>query len=115
MDLLDAYLHVPMHQAIREFLRFTIDGQVYQFRAFPFRLNLAPLIFTKMMSAVMSYVRMNSCSMIVGYLDDILQKSQFPQSLQQDSEFSSAVSQEFGLDSQSQEGRLDSFTDVIGR
>ena len=31
IDLKDAYLQVPVHQDIRRFLRFVVDGQVYQF------------------------------------------------------------------------------------
>ena len=46
IDLSDAYLHVPVARSCRKFLRFQVDGQVYQFRAMPFGLATAPRVFT---------------------------------------------------------------------
>ena len=36
IDIRDAYLHVPMHQAVRRYLRFVVNKQVYQFTGLPF-------------------------------------------------------------------------------
>ena len=38
IDIRDAYLHVPMHQAIRKYLHFVVNKQVYQFSSLPFGL-----------------------------------------------------------------------------
>ena len=40
-------LHVPIHKETQYLLRFYVDGQIYQFKALPFRLATAPLEFTK--------------------------------------------------------------------
>jgi hypothetical protein len=43
--LRDAYLHFPVHPDLRHYLRFYFEGRVCQFKAMPFRLASAPLIF----------------------------------------------------------------------
>ena len=35
IDIRDAYRHVPMHQAVRKYLRFVVNKQVYQFTCLP--------------------------------------------------------------------------------
>jgi hypothetical protein len=47
IDLMDAYLHVPIHPLLRKWLRFAIQGTSYQWRVLPFGLFPAPLVFTK--------------------------------------------------------------------
>ena len=42
IDMKDVYLQVPLHPDSRQFLRFVVDGKVYQFRAFCFGLSTAP-------------------------------------------------------------------------
>jgi hypothetical protein len=44
LDLQDAYLHVPVHPDSQHYLRFFFEGQVYQFKAMPFRLASTLLI-----------------------------------------------------------------------
>lgn len=51
LDLQDAYLHVPVHEADQHYLRFYFQGKVYQFLALPFGLASAPLIFTTVVRA----------------------------------------------------------------
>jgi hypothetical protein len=51
LDLLDAYFHIPMHPDYQHFLRLSHEGKVYQFRALPFGLASAPLIFTTVVKA----------------------------------------------------------------
>ena len=46
IDIKDAYLHIPVQARFRKYLRFTVDGVVYQFRTLPFGLSVAPRIFT---------------------------------------------------------------------
>ena len=43
IDLMDAYLHIPIHPASRKFLRLSLEGTVYQFRALPFAISKRPL------------------------------------------------------------------------
>jgi ribonuclease HI len=71
IDLKDAYLHVPIHKHSRKYLRVYRKGIVYQFRALPFGLCTAPLIFTKIVAEVKEMVQsqgINMCS----FLDDWL-------------------------------------------
>ena len=42
IDIRDAYLHVPMHQAVGKYLRFVVNKQVYQFTCLPFGLATLP-------------------------------------------------------------------------
>ena len=42
IDLLDAYLHVPIHPLSRKYLRFCHRSQVFQFTSLPFGLATAP-------------------------------------------------------------------------
>ena len=75
IDLKDAYFHVAVHPKFRKYLRFCIQGKHFQFRAMPFGLATAPRIFTKLMSAVGSYLRSRQIQIYM-YLDDWLIKNQ---------------------------------------
>lgn len=75
LDLSDAYLHVPIADSSRRYLRFAIDDVVYAFTAMPFGLNLSPWVFTRIMESVMTYVRRTYWTDVSSYLDDILQKN----------------------------------------
>ena len=52
IDLKDAYLQVPMHLDSCQFLRFVVDGKVYEFRTLCFGLSMAPQVFTRVMAPV---------------------------------------------------------------
>ena len=39
LDLSDAYLHVLIHPALRKYLRFSLKGNIFQFRALPWSFN----------------------------------------------------------------------------
>ena len=54
IDIRDAYLHVPMHQAVRRYLRFVVNKQVYQFTGLPFGLATSRREFTKLLRPVVS-------------------------------------------------------------
>ena len=56
LDLKDGYWHVPIAPAKRPYLEFTYLGSDYWFRALPFGLNIAPKIFTKMVTSVVRVV-----------------------------------------------------------
>ena len=52
IDLLDAYLHIPIHPHSRKYLRFCHRSQVFQFTSLPFGLATAPQIFTMIVKEV---------------------------------------------------------------
>jgi len=56
IDLKGAYFHIPILKSARKFLQFTFNGKVYQFRVMPFCLTTAPLVFTKMLLVVISFL-----------------------------------------------------------
>ena len=71
LDLTDAYLHVPMHPSTFKYLRFNLGDSLYHFRALPFGLSTAPLVFTKIMAAVGAFAHRRSIFLHL-YLDDWL-------------------------------------------
>lgn len=71
VDLKEAYLHVPIHLAHRQFLRFAYVGRHFQYRAMPFGFSLALRTFTKILAALAASVREVPVCMVC-YLDDIL-------------------------------------------
>ena len=56
LDLSDAYFHIPISPSFRKYLRFVWDNRVFQFRALPFGLSAAPLVFTKIMQAAIAHL-----------------------------------------------------------
>ena len=71
IDLKDAYFHIPILKRDRKFLRFTFDGKVYQFRVLPFGITTAPLVFTKVLQVVGSYLHKRGIDILI-YFDDSL-------------------------------------------
>ena len=45
LDFSDAYVHIPINQTSRKYLRFHLQGQTLQFRALPFGLSTSPMEF----------------------------------------------------------------------
>ena len=74
IDLREAYLQVPVHPESRPFLRFVINGQVYQFKALCFGLSTAPQVFTWVMAPVSAILHSLGIHMR-HYLDDWLVQS----------------------------------------
>ena len=71
LDLKDAYLHIPIHQNHKKYLRFSVANQQYQFTALPFGPTSAPRTFTKVTAVIAAYVRRRGLRLAV-YLDDWL-------------------------------------------
>ena len=71
LDLTDAYFHIPIHPTSRKLLRFCVGNQVFQFKALPFGLSLAPLVFVKVMRKVAAFLRLNGVMLLI-YFDDWL-------------------------------------------
>ena len=73
IDLIDAYLHVPIHHQSRKYLRFVYKDQVFHFTALPFGMSLSPLIFSKLMDVIAAFLRQGAISGFP-YLNDWLIK-----------------------------------------
>ena len=69
LDLKDAYFHIPIRKAYRKYMRFTANGVVYQYKALPFGLSIAPRIFTKILVPVVTLLR-KALIRVHAYLDD---------------------------------------------
>ena len=80
IDVRDAYLHVPMHQAVRKYLSFVVN-KVYQFTCLPFGLATSPREFTKLLRPVVSLLRQQGVKLHV-YLDDWLIRADTPEQAQ---------------------------------
>lgn len=71
IDLKDAYFLISVDIRDRKYLRFTFEGQLYEFTCLPFGLSAAPFCFTKIMKPILSHLRSKNITM-VNYLDDFL-------------------------------------------
>jgi hypothetical protein len=71
LDLADAYFHCPISVALRKYLRLVWDSKVFQLRALPFGLAIAPLVFIKVFQVVSAHLQTLSIQ-IHSYLDDSL-------------------------------------------
>ena len=71
IDLADAYLHIPVAEAFQPYLRIAVEDQVWQFRAIPFGLNIAPRTFTALLAPVAATLRAQGIR-VHRYLDDWL-------------------------------------------
>lgn len=72
VDIKDAYLHVPLHESAARHMGISMtDGTVWKFKAMPFGLNTAPLVFTRIMRTALKSLREKGIC-LVAYLDDIL-------------------------------------------
>ena len=69
LDLRDAYMHNPIHAGHKKFLRFCIQGKVYQFTCLCFGPAVAPRAFTKVVTVIAAHLRMRNLRLAV-YLDD---------------------------------------------
>ena len=71
LDLTDAYLHIPIHHRSCKYLRFTLRGRVYHFKALPFGLSTSPFVFTHLMIVIATFLRRRAIT-LHPYLDDWL-------------------------------------------
>ena len=71
IDLKDAYNLLPIHKSCRKFFRSEFEKKMYEFTCLLFGLNIAPLIFTKLMKPVVSYLPKQNLLPVI-YLDDLL-------------------------------------------
>lgn len=71
LDLENAYFLIPVDEDSSKYLRFIFQGQYFEFVCLPFGLNIAPLIFTKVMRPIVNQLRKKGLLSVI-YLDDIL-------------------------------------------
>ena len=81
IDIRDTHLHVPMHKAVRKYLRFVVNKRVYQFTCLPFGLATSPREFTKLLRPVVALLRKRGVKLHV-YLDDWLIHANTPEQAQ---------------------------------
>ena len=96
IDLKDAYFHIPVAKRSRKYLRFVVNGKAYQFRALPFGLASAPLVFTRVMNEVAAYAHRQGVRLHI-YLDDWLLRSLDVQRLVADTRFMLGLCDFLGL------------------
>ena len=71
LDLLDAYLHVPVHQQSHRLLGFRFLEQTYLYKVLPFGLKDSPWVFTRLVATAIGLLRLLGIR-IFYYLDDWL-------------------------------------------
>ena len=96
LDLTDAYLHIPIHYRSRKYLRFTLKGRVYQFKALKFGLSTSPFVFTLLMSVIATFLRKRAI-ILHPYLDDWLSRNQNRQTLLEHRHFILSLINSLGL------------------
>ena len=69
LDLQDAYLHIPIRKSLHRYLAFTLDNELWFFRALPFGLSPAPYLFTRILRWPLSILRSQGVQ-VLAYLDD---------------------------------------------
>ena len=69
IDLKDAYFTVLLCQGHQTFVRFKLEGTLYEFACLPF--GLAPRVFTKIMKPIVAFLRQLGIRLIM-YLDNLL-------------------------------------------
>ena len=69
LDLLDAYLGIPITNNHRRFLKFKFEGVIYKFLCLPFGYKDFSHIFLKVLKPILRYSRLRG-HILVFYLDD---------------------------------------------
>ena len=96
LDLMDAYLHIPIHHRSHKYLRFTLRGRVYQFKALPFGLSTSPFMFTRLMVVIATFLRRRAIT-LNPYLDDWLARNQNRRKLLEHRQFIMSLINSLGL------------------
>jgi len=112
LDLKDAYLHVPVNKQYRKYLRFAYRNQIYQCRALPFGLNIAPLVFTKLMQIPVGYAHRMGVK-VHTFLDDWLILAESPEKLLIDLQFMMNTLDSLGLVINIQKSELVPTQDIV--
>jgi len=86
IDLQDAYFHVPIHPRCQKYLRFEVDGEVFQFVALPMGAKPSGQVFTRIVSPVKSIAHKMGIH-IHQYLDDWLVRANTRRESQKHTQF----------------------------
>ena len=57
MDLKDAFLHIPIHESFKKFLRFQWLESLFEWQVLPFGLKCSPRVLTKVLRPVVAFLR----------------------------------------------------------
>ena len=109
IDLMEAYLQVPVPPVSRHFLRFMFQDTVCQFKALCFGLSTAPQVFTRVLAPVSAILHSMGFRMR-RYLDDWLVQSTSRESLLRDLQTVPQLCRELGDCGQPPEFRPGSIT-----
>ena len=71
IDSKDAYYTVPIHHEFQKYLKFQVDGKLYQYTCLPNGLSSAPRLFTKLMKRVYATLHEQGHTNL-SYIDDSL-------------------------------------------
>ena len=89
---------IPIHHRSRKYLRFTLRGRVYQFKAPPFGLSTSPFVFTHLMIVIATFLRRRAGAITLHpYLDDWLARNQNRQKLLEHRQFILSLINSLGL------------------
>ena len=78
MDLKDAFLHIPIHESFRKFLRFQWLESLFEWQVLPFGLKCSPRVLTKVLKPIVAFLRVTWGILIAIYMDDILIQGSSP-------------------------------------
>ena len=95
IDLSDAYLHVPIHQNSRKYVRFYHILQLFQFTSLPFGLASAPQLFTMIVKEV-KLMALTRGDRLHKYLNDWLIRAQSQEEAQMNSQTVVDLTQSLG-------------------
>ena len=68
IDFADAYYSIPIHPKLRKFLRFELDGVLYQYTCMPNGYKDAPRLFTKLLKVPLSKIRRELGATLAAYV-----------------------------------------------
>ena len=71
LDLMDAYLHIPIHQDSQRFLRVAVIGFILNFQVLIFWISIAPGLFTRINNPGLNYLQ-SVMRLLHGYFFDFL-------------------------------------------
>ena len=78
IDLKDAFLHIPINESFRKFLRFQWLESLFEWQVLPFGLKCSPRVLTKVLKPVVAFLRVTWGILIAIYMDDILIQGSSP-------------------------------------
>ena len=78
VDLKEAYFTIPIDSGHQQYLKFTLEGESYQFTSLLCNLSCAPCTFTKVLKPVMTLLRSWGVRIII-YIDDTLILAETPE------------------------------------